>query len=119
MQADHITALGALRERYGCVSMMGQQSDAKYVSENFNDGRQISVDSLNIYVMYTPGHTDNSYSFYVPQLNSVFTGNTLLIRGTGRTDFKNGDSAQQFQSIFEKILKLPATIRVFPGPKSG
>ena len=115
VHADQITALGALRERYGCVSMMGQQSAAKCVSDHFNDGQQISVGSLKLDVIYTPGHTDDSYSFYVPQFNSVFTGDTLLIRGTGRTDFQNGDSAQQYHSLFEKILRLPATTRVFPG----
>lgn len=65
--------------------------------------------------MYTPGHTDDSYSFYVPDFNAVFTGDTLLIRGTGRTDFQNGDSMQQYDSLFNKLLKLPSSTRVFPG----
>lgn len=114
VHADHITALGELRERYGCMTMMGQQSAAQCVSENFREGQTITVGSLSIEVIYTPGHTDDSYSFYVPQLNSVFTGDTLLIRGTGRTDFQNGDSNQQYQSLFEKLLKLPSATRVFP-----
>jgi glyoxylase-like metal-dependent hydrolase (beta-lactamase superfamily II) len=114
VHADHITALGELRKRFGCKTMMGLESSAECVSENFSDQQVIRVGDLSLQVIYTPGHTDDSYSFYVPQLNSVFTGDTLLIRGTGRTDFQNGDSTQQYHSLFEKLLVLPPATRVFP-----
>lgn len=115
VHADHITALGALREATGCTTMMGQQSVAHCVSDKFCDGDILQVGKLSVRVMYTPGHTDDSYSFYVPDFNAVFTGDTLLIRGTGRTDFQNGDSMQQYDSLFNKLLKLPSSTRVFPG----
>lgn len=115
VHADHITALGALREATGCVTMMGQESVAHCVSNKFCDGDILQVGKVSVRVMYTPGHTDDSYSFYVPDFNAVFTGDTLLIRGTGRTDFQNGDSSQQYDSLFNKLLKLPSSTRVFPG----
>lgn len=115
VHADHITALGALREATGCVTMMGQESVAHCVSDKFCDGDILQVGKVSVRVMYTPGHTDDSYSFYVPDFNAVFTGDTLLIRGTGRTDFQNGDSMQQYDSLFNKLLKLPSSTRVFPG----
>lgn len=115
VHADHITALGELRERTDCITLMGAQSVAHCVSQKINDGAFITLGSLILKVMYTPGHTDDSYCFYVPEFNAVFTGDTLLIRGTGRTDFQNGDALQQYNSLFEKLLKLPSHTRVFPG----
>lgn len=115
VHADHITALGKLREETGCITMMGEQSVAHCVSEKFVDEQLIQVGSITIRALYTPGHTDDSYCFYVPDFHGVFTGDTLLIRGTGRTDFQNGDSADQYDSLFSKLLKLPGSTKVFPG----
>jgi glyoxylase-like metal-dependent hydrolase (beta-lactamase superfamily II) len=117
IHADHITGLGALRERTDCVSAMGEQSHAECVSLHFRDGDQLKVDSLSLEVMYTPGHTDDSYSFMLrPQAHAprVFTGDTLLIRGTGRTDFQNGDAAAQYDSLFGHLLRLPEETLVYP-----
>ncbi|GAA5316080.1 MAG: hypothetical protein AseanaTS_12850 [Candidatus Pelagadaptatus aseana] len=115
VHADHITALGELRELTGCITMMGEQSVAHCVSEKFSDEQLLRIGNMTLRMLYTPGHTDDSYCFYVPDLNAVFTGDTLLIRGTGRTDFQNGDAVQQYHSLFEKLLKLPGDTRVYPG----
>ena len=112
IHADHITALGALRDQTGCVSAMGSMTRANCVSAQFSEGEKLSVDNLDLEVLYTPGHTDDSYSLLLP--DRVFTGDTLLIRGTGRTDFQNGDPAAQYDSLFGKLLKLPEKTLVYP-----
>ncbi|MES9971688.1 MAG: MBL fold metallo-hydrolase [Candidatus Thiodiazotropha sp.] len=112
IHADHVTALGALQQITGCSSAMGEMTQAECVSLNFKEGEKLSVDSLHLDVLYTPGHTDDSYSFVLP--DRVFTGDTLLIRGTGRTDFQNGDPTAQYDSLFNKLLKLPEQTLVYP-----
>jgi glyoxylase-like metal-dependent hydrolase (beta-lactamase superfamily II) len=112
IHADHVTALGSLRQTTGCSSAMGEMSKAECVSLQFREGDKLSVDNLKVEILYTPGHTDDSYSFLLP--DRVFTGDTLLIRGTGRTDFQNGDPAAQYDSLFEKLLKLPEKTLVYP-----
>ena len=98
VHADHVTGLGVLRDRTGCITVMGQRID---------------IDGVRLDVLYTPGHTDDSYSFVMP--DRVFTGDTLLIRGSGRTDFQNGDPLAAYDSIFNKLLKLPDATLVYPG----
>lgn len=117
VHADHVTALGGLRDETGCVTMMGEQTGAACVSETFRHGDIITVDELSLSVLYTPGHTDDSYCLYfkTPEGDRVFTGDTLLIRGTGRTDFQNGDAAAQYQSLHAHLLTLPDTTWVYPG----
>jgi sulfur dioxygenase len=112
LHADHITGLGALRDRTHCVTVMGEQSKADIVSMRVAEGDRIEIEGVRLSVLYTPGHTDDSYSFLLD--DRVFTGDTLLIRGTGRTDFQNGDPRAQYDSIFNKLLKLPDTTLVFP-----
>ncbi len=112
IHADHITALGALRESTDCITAMGQMTRAECVSVTFNEGDALRVGSLRLNTLYTPGHTEDSYSFVMP--DRVFTGDTLLIRGTGRTDFQNGDPAAQYDSLFNKLLKLPPSVLVYP-----
>lgn len=116
VHADHVTALGRLRELTGCESLMGQQSSVACVSRTFVDGDCIAVGDVQLQVLYTPGHTDDSYSFYCRSgdCDRLFSGDTLLIRGTGRTDFQNGDSAQQYQSL-QRLLGLPEETLVYPG----
>lgn len=111
--ADHVTALGSLRDATACVSRMGEQSKAECVSASFRDGEALGVDGLEIRALYTPGHTDDSYSLVMA--DRVFTGDALLIRGSGRTDFQNGDSHAAYDSLFNKLLKLPDPTRVYPG----
>lgn len=112
IHADHVTALGALRERTSCASAMGAMTRTECVSLHFKEGDRLRVDGLELDVLYTPGHTDDSYSFLMP--GRVFTGDTLLIRGTGRTDFQNGDASAQYDSLFGKLLKLPDNTLVYP-----
>ena len=110
--ADHVTALGKLRESTGCVSMMGERTQAECVSAQFRDGESLKVDGLKLKALYTPGHTDESFSLVMD--DRVFTGDVLLIGGTGRTDFQNGDAYASYDSIFNKLLKLPDETQVYP-----
>ncbi|MBT8121793.1 MAG: MBL fold metallo-hydrolase [Gammaproteobacteria bacterium] len=112
IHADHVTALGALRDQTGCVSAMGAMTRTECVSVQFREGEKLDVDNLHLDILYTPGHTDDSYSLLLP--DRVFTGDTLLIRGTGRTDFQNGDPAAQYDSLFGKLLQLPEDTFVYP-----
>jgi len=112
LHADHVTGLGALRDRTHCITVMGEQTHADVVSMRVTEGDRIEIEGLCLDVMYTPGHTDDSYSFVLA--DRVFTGDTLLIRGTGRTDFQNGDPRAQYDSIFNKLMKLPDETLVFP-----
>lgn len=114
VHADHVTALGRLRELTGCKSLMGEQSQASCASGFFHDGDEIALGTLRLQVRYTPGHTDDSHCFYEPNQGWLFTGDTLLIRGTGRTDFQNGDARAQYQSL-QQLLTLPETTIVYPG----
>ena len=113
LHADHITGLGALRDKTKCVTVMGEQSIVDVVSMRVVDGDHINIEGVRLDVLYTPGHTDDSYSFLMG--DRVFTGDTLLIRGTGRTDFQNGDARAQYHSIFDRLLKLPEETLVYPG----
>lgn len=112
LHADHITGLGALRDRTLCVTVMGEQTQADVVSMRISDGDSVDIEGLRLGAIYTPGHTDDSYCFTLD--DRVFTGDTLLIRGTGRTDFQNGDARQQYDSIFNRLLKLPDDTLVYP-----
>lgn len=114
--ADHITGSGKLRELTGCQTRVGAQSKASCASGVYHDGDVLAVDGVQLQVLYTPGHTDDSYSFLLQgnQSSMVFTGDTLLIRGCGRTDFQNGNAGQQYDSLL-RLLALPADTRVFPG----
>lgn len=112
LHADHVTGLAELRERTQCVTVMGDQSKADVVAMRVSDGDKVMIEGVSLDVMYTPGHTDDSYSFMMN--DRVFTGDTLLIRGTGRTDFQNGSARAQYDSLFNRLLKLPDETMVFP-----
>lgn len=116
--ADHITALGKLRELTGAQSLMGEQAVAECTSGKFTDGQEIELDDeTRITCLYTPGHTDDSYCFLLQHAEgqAVFTGDCLLIRGCGRTDFQNGDAEQQYQSVTDILFKLAPDTVVYPG----
>src|SRR6266571_853761 len=112
LHADHITGLGALRDRTHCITVMGEMAKVDVVSMRVTEGDKLQIEGLSLDVLYTPGHTDDSYSFFMR--DRVFTGDTLLIRGTGRTDFQNGDPRAQYESLFGKLLKLPDETLVYP-----
>ena len=112
LHADHVTGAPALRDRTHCITVMGERAHADVVSMRMIEGDRIDIEGVGLDVLYTPGHTDDSYSFLME--DRVFTGDTLLIRGTGRTDFQNGDPRAQYDSIFGKLLKLPSETLVYP-----
>jgi len=112
IHADHITGLNELSKRTSCTKIMGDNSKSEVVDLRVKEDENVKIDNIDLKVMYTPGHTDCSYSYLMD--DRVFTGDTLLINGTGRTDFQNGNSRQQYDSIFNKLLKLPENTMVFP-----
>ena len=112
LHADHITGLGALRDRTHCITVMSDRSRVDVVSMRVADGDRLLIEGVELEVLYTPGHTDDSCCFRME--DRVFTGDTLLIRGTGRTDFQNGDARAQYESIFGRLLRLPDETLVYP-----
>ncbi len=113
VHADHITAMGELRDRTKCVTVMGSEAPVDVVSMRVNDGDMVCIEGIQLETLYTPGHTIDSYCFKMA--DRVFTGDTLLIRGSGRTDFQSGDSRSAYHSIFNKLLTLPDETLVYPG----
>lgn len=115
--ADHVTALGDLRDRTGCVTIMGEFTKAQCVSQGIRDGENLDVDGIRLQAIYTPGHTDESFSFLLnpARPEAVFTGDVLLIRGTGRTDFQAGNPHKSWDSIVNKLFRLPDDTTVYPG----
>jgi glyoxylase-like metal-dependent hydrolase (beta-lactamase superfamily II) len=112
IHADHVTGAGKLRDKTKCATIMGEHSPAETVEIKVKDDEYINLDHLKIRAMYTPGHTSDSYSFLLD--NYLFSGDTLLINGTGRTDFQNGSSKDAYNSIFNKLLKLPEETFLYP-----
>ena len=112
IHADHVTAASKLKDITKCATIMGEHSPAETVEIKVKDDEYINLDHLKIKAMYTPGHTSDSYSFLLD--NYLFSGDTLLINGTGRTDFQNGSSKDAYNSIFNKLLKLPEETFVYP-----
>jgi sulfur dioxygenase len=114
--ADHITGAGELRELTGCKTLLGEQAHSACVSDVLTDGGEIKFGQLTLTALYTPGHTDDSYSLLLEHQGEryLFTGDTLLIRGTGRTDFQNGSARDQYHSLFNRLLTLPEHTWVYP-----
>ena len=112
IHADHITALNELNKRTSCVRIMGENSKSEVIDLKIKDNEKINIENIELKAMYTPGHTDCSYSYLMN--DRVFTGDTLLINGTGRTDFQNGSSYDAYESLFNKLLKLPEKTLVYP-----
>jgi glyoxylase-like metal-dependent hydrolase (beta-lactamase superfamily II) len=116
IHADHITGLGKLREKFGCETVMGFQSNVSCVSRLIKDNEIILIDELSIRSIYTPGHTDDSYSYLLKNNEEqfLFTGDTLLIGGSGRTDFQNGNPSSLYNSLHNKLLKLDDETIIYP-----
>ena len=114
--ADHITASGKLRELTGCTTYLGKEAGSDCVSETLSNGDVINMGSFSLKALHTPGHTPDSYSFVVldGSQHYLFSGDTLLIRGTGRTDFQNGDASEQYHSLHDTLLTLPDDTWVYP-----
>jgi sulfur dioxygenase len=113
IHADHVTGASKLKVKTKCVTIMGNHSPADAVEIKVKDNEVIKLDTLEIRALYTPGHTSDSYSFLMNKF--LFSGDTLLINGTGRTDFQNGSAKDAYNSIFYKLLKLPDETILYPG----
>ena len=113
IHADHVTGASKLKNNTNCSTVMGENSPAETVDIRLKDEETIEIDQLKIKALYTPGHTSDSYSFLMN--NYLFSGDTLLINGTGRTDFQNGSSKDAYNSLFNKLLKLPEETILYPG----
>ena len=113
IHADHVTGASKLKDITNCTTIMGGSTPADTVEIKVKDDEYINLDGLKIRAMYTPGHTSDSYSFLMD--DHLFSGDTLLINGTGRTDFQNGNAKDAYNSIFHKLLKLPDKTLLYPG----
>ena len=112
IHADHISGMKELHKQTDCASVMGEKSQSEVVNIKIKDNEKIKIENIELTSMYTPGHTDCSYSFLMK--DRIFTGDTLLIGGTGRTDFQNGNPIDQYHSLFDRILTLPEKTFVYP-----
>ena len=112
IHADHVTGAGKLRDKTKCVTIMGEHTPTDAVEVKVKDDEIIKLDKLNFRALYTPGHTSDSFCFLMDKY--LFSGDTLLINGTGRTDFQNGNSKDAYNSIFNRLLKLPEETLLYP-----
>jgi len=112
IHADHITALNELNKRTNCTRVMGEKSKSEVIDLKVKDNEKINVENIELKAIYTPGHTDCSYCYVMN--DRVFTGDTLLINGTGRTDFQSGSPYDAYDSLFNRLLKLPENTLVYP-----
>ena len=112
IHADHVTGLNELNQRTNCIRIMGENSKSEVIDIKLKDEENINIESIELKAIYTPGHTDCSYSYLMN--DRVFTGDTLLINGTGRTDFQNGSAHEAYDSLFGKLLRLPEETLVYP-----
>ena len=113
IHADHVTGAGKLKDKTKCITIMGCHTPSDTVELKVKDDEIIKLDNINIKALHTPGHTSDSFSFLMDKY--LFSGDTLLINGTGRTDFQNGNSKDAYESIFHKLLKLPNETLLYPG----
>jgi len=112
IHADHVSGLNELNKRTNCKRIMGEKSKSEVIDLKIKDNEKIEIENIKLEVMYTPGHTDCSYSYLMN--DRVFTGDTLLINGTGRTDFQSGSPYDAYDSLFNRLLKLPEKTLVYP-----
>jgi len=112
IHADHISGMKELHKQTNCANIMGEKSPSEVINIKIKDNEKIKIENIELTSMYTPGHTNCSYSFLMK--DRIFTGDTLLINGTGRTDFQNGNPVDQYHSLFDRILMLPEKTFVYP-----
>lgn len=113
IHADHITGAGELRKRFNARVMVHKNSGSQCADQLLDDEDTIMLGSEKIKVLYTPGHTNTDISYLIDGI--VFTGDTLLIRGSGRTDFQSGNAGEAYDSITGKLFTLPDSTVVYPG----
>ena len=112
IHADHVSGLNELNKKTHCIRIMGESSPSEVIDIKVKDNEKIKIENIELTSIHTPGHTNCSYSFLMK--DRVFTGDTLLINGTGRTDFQGGNAKDQYNSIFNNLLKLPEETLVYP-----
>ena len=112
IHADHISGLNELNKQTNCVRVMGEKSESEVIDVRLKENEKVKIENIELKTIYTPGHTECSYCFLMN--DRVFTGDTLLINGSGRTDFQGGSAVAQYDSIFNKLLKLPEKTMVYP-----
>jgi len=112
IHADHISGLNELNKKTNCTRIMGNNSPSEVVDVKVKDGEKVKIEDIELTALHTPGHTICSFSFFMK--DRVFTGDTLLINGTGRTDFQGGSAKDQYDSIFNRLLKLPDQTVIYP-----
>ena len=112
IHADHISGLNELNKQTNCVRVMGEKSESEVIDVRLKENEKVKIENIELKTIYTPGHTECSYCFLMN--DRVFTGDTLLINGSGRTDFQRGSAIKQYDSIFNKLLKLPEKTMVYP-----
>jgi glyoxylase-like metal-dependent hydrolase (beta-lactamase superfamily II)/rhodanese-related sulfurtransferase len=110
--ADHFTATRELARQLGALTVMHALSPAPFVDLKLQDGEMLAIGKLRLHALHTPGHTRDSMCLRVE--DRVFTGDTLLIGGTGRTDLPSGDAGALYDSLFGKLLALDPALLVFP-----
>ncbi|MFN8770836.1 MAG: MBL fold metallo-hydrolase [Neisseriaceae bacterium] len=115
VHADHITGAGDLRKALGCECLVGEYAKCTNYDGVFHHGDNFLIGNINLQVIYTPGHTSDSYCFYVKEYGCLFSGDTLLIRGCGRTDFQNGEATELYKSVTEQLFLLPSDTIIYPG----
>ena len=113
IHADHISGLNELNKQTECTRIMGEESESEVIDLKVKENEKVKIEGVELITLYTPGHTKCSYSYLMN--DRVFTGDTLLINGSGRTDFQGGSAMAQYDSIFNKLLKLPNKTLVYPG----
>lgn len=120
VHADHVTAAGMLRARTGCETVVSAEAGAPCADLRLSDGATLEVGQIQLEARHTPGHTSGDMTYVVRDAKApdqppmAFTGDTLLIRGCGRTDFQQGDSRSLYASVHEKLFTLPEDTRIFP-----
>jgi len=112
IHADHISGLNELNKQTECTRIMGEESESEVIDLRVKENEKVKIEGVELITLYTPGHTKCSYSYLMN--DRVFTGDTLLINGSGRTDFQGGNAMEQYDSIFNKLLKLPDKTLVYP-----
>lgn len=115
VHADHVTGAGLLRERVGAQTVISRAGNAPCASTSVAHGDRIEFGGETLEVRATPGHTASCVSYYSAANGIIFTGDALLVRGCGRTDFQQGDSGQLYQSIHTQVFTLPDETRIYPG----
>ncbi|BDA75812.1 beta-lactamase domain protein (plasmid) [Calothrix sp. PCC 7716] len=114
IHADHITGTEQLRQRTGCLGIVPDKTQTSCADQQIHDGEVLQLGSVTIKAIFTPGHTD-SHMAYLVNSDRVLTGDALLIRGCGRTDFQSGNAGILFDSVTQKLFTLPLETLIYPG----